>query len=985
MVHQPFDEFERESFPDTPEGIFSSPEDLRCCEDRICNCLADSQRATAVATTGIWEVLRENLGKPCAQIEECIDEIIDKLKEKMEGPAASCDTCKRMATEGLRGTFEYALRCAGACIEEAEAICSLSDPGTEGKRCEGCGKDPCCCVDGVCVPCPEEDHAELHHIAWCNTQSGIIQVTRTDAPRLPSPWLQVGLTETEAAAVLLAEANCAQRGFKVPVADLEPVEIPIIRQARCNLDIYGTNTGLLSFANNIDFALASGGLPQFLNAAGDLGVGGLTLENAGELVNSMVKMAFSSQADYLTGVVPSVAKMVGCEDASWTKMVYILANLGHAQRFIGLDLNEFMVQHKYAMHAMCRQKYLDPDKAIAAYFGNAINAKELDTQWGIHGFCPESLAWYKHAARAKPTPLQLSVMRHREIIDGQDYHKGMRELGYIESDAREKLFQITEQVPTMTDIIRLMVRDADDEQIVNKFGLDTQFDRKYGRQLKKWARDQGVPDIVAKFQWRAHWMIPSPGQLFEFWHRLRDNPDFGGKEKMLQDIKDALIQQDILPFWHDHYLAVSFRPMFRRDIRRAFEIGSLTEEEVRKAYIQLGHSDEVADQLTEFSVRLRDRRVSGHVAIKLWKSFAIKRNEVENRLRSDGIPDKTIRQVLDDTEQDFDKSVFSTSFAAGDITRQQFVGELAGIGVSIAGATKIADRVSLRIRSHPSLAGYKVGALTKTDALSKMTADGMHTFVAGTRLDDIDREVEYSLLARCQLGIKNRYLHGEITKDEGISEMRRRGTVPDRAIELSDEWDCEKSSIGRSIPTSKLCELLDQGSVNAVDFNNRLRRIGYTNDDASILTDNCLTAISERRAKLAEREKKSKEADEKRQARERAKANAALRRETDKLTRAREKATKARQRRERQIISAAEKVHDHCECDLFDAIAAVRLGREHVIQTYGLNIDETLVVLIKAAEAMDKGSLGSYRIAVDAFANEATTIPLETTGNGQAG
>lgn len=985
MVHQPFDEFERGSFPDSPEGIFSDPEDLRCCEDRICNCLADSQRATAVATTGIWEVLKENLGKPCAQIEDCIDEIIDKLKEKMEGPAASCDTCKRMATEGLRGTFEYALQCAGACIEEAETICSLSDPSSEGKRCEGCGQDPCCCVGGVCVPCPTEEEQEFQFIAWCNTVSGLILVTKTNETRPQPPWLQVGLTDTETAAVALAEANCQKRGFKVDVAETEAIQIPSKFALNCNLGLYGSEAGLNSFARNIDASLAIGGLAQFLNAVGDLGVGGLTVENLGEIVNASQKGIWQVQADYWLKVVPAVSAMVGCDNPGFMNLTYILANMGHVNRQIGLDLSEFSFQYKYAMHALCRQKYLDPDKAIAAYFGNAINAKELDTQWAIHGFCPDALAWYKHAARAKPTPLQLSVMRHREIIDGQDYHKGMRELGYIESDAREKLFKITEQVPTMTDIIRLMVRDADDEEIVNKFGLDTQFDRKYGRQLKKWAKDQGVPDLVAKFQWRAHWMIPSPGQLFEFWHRLRDNPDFGGKEKMLQDIKDALIQQDILPFWHEHYLAVSFRPMFRRDIRRAFEIGSLTEVEVRKAYIQLGHSDEVADQLTEFSIRLRDRRVSGHVAIKLWNSFAIERNEVENRLRSDGIPDKTIRQVLDDTEQDFDKSVFSTSFAAGDITRQQFVGELAGIGVSIAGATKIADRVSLRIRSHPSLAGYKVGALTKTDALSRMTADGMHTFVAGTRLDDIDRDVEYSLLARCQNGIKNRFLHGEITKDEGIAEMRQRGTVEARARQLANEWECEKSSIGRTIPTGKLCELLEQGSLNSIDFNGRLRRIGYTNDDASILTNNCLTAISERRAKLAERERKSQEAEEKRRAREQAKANASLKRETDKLTRAREKAARVRKSRERQLISAAEKVHDHCECDLFDAIAAVRLGREHVIQTYGLNIDETLVVLIKAAEAMDKGSLESYRVAVDAFANEATTIPIETTGNGQAG
>src|SRR4030095_10770556 len=109
--------------------------------------------------------------------------------------------------------------------------------------------------------------------------------------------------------------------------------------------------------------------------------------------------------------------------------------------------------------------------------------------------------------------------------------------------------------------------------------------------LKDWAEFQGLTPDMMKYVFRAHWTIPSPGQLFTFYQRLRDNPKFGGRDKLLEQVKNALIQQDILPFWHDHFLAVSFHPLGRVDIRRAFNNGTLKDDELVPAYRQLGYSD----------------------------------------------------------------------------------------------------------------------------------------------------------------------------------------------------------------------------------------------------------------------------------------------------------------------------------------------------------------------------------------------------------
>jgi hypothetical protein len=648
------------------------------------------------------------------------------------------------------------------------------------------------------------------------------------------------------------------------------------------------------------------------------------------------------------------------------------------QRQSGLNLDEFFAPYKYAMYAACRNKQLGPDAALAAYLADPTGRFNVDAHWAIAGLCPEALQAALQAQRAKPIPLQLVNMRRRRMIDSGQYISGMRELGYLDPTVSEQLFRITEQVPSLTDLMRLMIRDTDDDTIEFWPESDRLFQQKYKQTLREWAEFQGVPEKVALYTWRAHWIIPPPTALFEFWHRLRKNKDFGGEEKLLAQIKSALIQQDILPYWHKHYLAISFRPMGRVDIRRSYNIGTLTDDQVKDAYTQLGYSDDTVDLLFKFSKRLRAQSLLTHRAVKLWIAGQITREDAEQRLKSEGFDDDTIGRVFSDSEASFASSELSKAYVRGDLSRRTYTQRLVQAGVSNDGATKLADRLSLRIRRHPAIADYAVGLLNDTQAKSQMTSYGIDTDIADMLLEETERSVKQALLAQCQRGIKRKYLLGEITKGQAHAELVNRGTVESRAAQLTNWWDCERSSVGKSVPAAKLCDWLARGAITTDDLRNRLERIGYRPESAALMVEDCLISVNARRLADAKRQAKEQAQESLRAARILQRQVAQENRVAAQLQRQAKQAQQTRQRRERQALTAAQKIAAKGGVDLFDALAFVNVQRNRVKTDYGLSTDESLIVITKSVDYCPTCDLATLTDVISQMAESAAVEAGET-------
>jgi hypothetical protein len=204
------------------------------------------------------------------------------------------------------------------------------------------------------------------------------------------------------------------------------------------------------------------------------------------------------------------------------------------------------------------------------------------------------------SGKFKFSALELMTLYKRDAITRGKIGDRLRELGSLEPEDQDELEALFEQVPGPSDIIRFMVRDAANEDTVKHFNMDKGFGENYIGQLKDWGEQQGIPDELAKFFWRAHWNIPSPTQLYEFYHRHRHSGAFGNEAAVFQDVKDALFQQDILPYWIDRMLAISFHPLTRTDLFRAYEHGWIDDNTFIDGMYQNGYSDTDSQTLLRF-------------------------------------------------------------------------------------------------------------------------------------------------------------------------------------------------------------------------------------------------------------------------------------------------------------------------------------------------------------------------------------------------
>src|SRR4029077_5166744 len=106
-------------------------------------------------------------------------------------------------------------------------------------------------------------------------------------------------------------------------------------------------------------------------------------------------------------------------------------------------------------------------------------------------------------------------------------------LSDVETAARVKL---SEELPPVGDIIRFMVRNTEDKDIVESFGLNKEFEQKYVGLLQKWGKAAGLTEEVVRAFWRAHWVIPAVGQLFAMFQRLRPGRVGADLQVTAQDI-----------------------------------------------------------------------------------------------------------------------------------------------------------------------------------------------------------------------------------------------------------------------------------------------------------------------------------------------------------------------------------------------------------------------------------------------------------------
>jgi len=242
------------------------------------------------------------------------------------------------------------------------------------------------------------------------------------------------------------------------------------------------------------------------------------------------------------------------------------------------------------------------------------------------------------------------------------------QIGYV-----KKLYQI---IPPVSDIISMAVREAFTPEVAEKFGQYEDFPEEFA----EWAAKQGLSREWALRYWAAHWSLPSVMQGYEMLHRGIISID---------ELKMLMRALDIMPFWRDKLIQLSYAPFTRVDVRRMYREGVIDREDVKRTYLDLGYDDWHAEKLTEWTIKealSEDRKLTRSLIEGLYKRGIFTENEARDALVAIGYREEIAEIIVTKAQYDIEYKYKDRIIAA---VRRQYLKGLISENDAIAKLSKI--------------------------------------------------------------------------------------------------------------------------------------------------------------------------------------------------------------------------------------------------------------------------------------------------------
>ena len=238
-----------------------------------------------------------------------------------------------------------------------------------------------------------------------------------------------------------------------------------------------------------------------------------------------------------------------------------------------------------------RNEIMSPVDAMELLYRGVITPDQLDTEFAMTGLNKLRIGWYSELRKQLFDAVEAIILWRREEISHDDLLKRLSMAGIPESDI-DLWIKFTETRPSVQDIITFAVREVYTPEISEKYGQFEGADDVASTAEKDLKAAGILPDTLKKY-WAAHWQLPSIQMGYEMLHRGIIT---------LEELQTLLRTQDVMPFWRDKLIQISYNPLTRVDVRRMHKLGVISEADLVQSYKDIGYNDVNAQRLADFTV-----------------------------------------------------------------------------------------------------------------------------------------------------------------------------------------------------------------------------------------------------------------------------------------------------------------------------------------------------------------------------------------------
>jgi hypothetical protein len=394
---------------------------------------------------------------------------------------------------------------------------------------------------------------------------------------------------------------------------------------------------------------------------------------------------------------------------------------------------------------------------------------------------------YKYVAKQHLSPTDYFSAMRRGLIDDKEYLYLLQQLKLDEKD-REIAEKVMQFFPTPSDLVTFAVREVYSPEITKKFG---QFDDLPDQFLKE-SYKAGMNEDQARNYWAAHWELPSAQMGYEMLHRRIIDEE---------ELKMLLRALDVMPFWRDKLVSLSYNPLTRVDVRRMYLVGTLNEKEVEDAYLDEGYSPENAKRLTDFTIKYENPDVESITRASLvdaYKKDLITKLELADYFKLLNYNEKVLNFWLESA--DYSKTMdrieiytddISERFQMGDIDIGQARQELLGLDVPSSYVDSVLEKqVKLQAKrnKNPSLEDLKrwlsTGLIDEVYFVRKMRLLGYKEIDIELYLSEIARNTDTSKVSYMAIETYIRWVKsGVISPERFIKILNNQGVKTEKINE----------------------------------------------------------------------------------------------------------------------------------------------------------------------------------------------------------
>jgi len=245
----------------------------------------------------------------------------------------------------------------------------------------------------------------------------------------------------------------------------------------------------------------------------------------------------------------------------------------------------------HTMNKGWQNEILAPPQAVEALYRGIVDPDQYSLELQMLGLSEERQGWMQQLNLQLFGIVETIILWRREEIDDTELVVRLKKVG-IPDDDMDLWVKFTETRPNVGDIIRFAVREVYSPEIAERY------------QLFEGAEEvaaTAAPDLKAagirpedlRKHWGAHWILPALSMGYEMLHRgIIDEAE----------LMTLMRTQDIMPYWRDKLVAISYNPLTRVDVRRMHKVGTLSDAELLRAYQDVGYNLENAQRMTDFTI-----------------------------------------------------------------------------------------------------------------------------------------------------------------------------------------------------------------------------------------------------------------------------------------------------------------------------------------------------------------------------------------------